>query len=502
MAQSSEENNSKEASTGLDLGLSALHEGVVHEESVPENPIEAPLSLEAAAPSSKYESFLSHQDWSGLSKFAERKLESNGDDAEARLWWIRAQARLREVPLGMLQAPLEAVCSGSLSTTSEERALTLTTLHEIGHAMIEEGDPRGAVPLLLRAFEAENIITPDLVTSLRHEIDFLDTVKDYANEETNKKKVETYRKILSDKATLEGASPHQVAEVSNFEPKYLPPLPHGGIKSGSSTSALVIGILVLLCGAFAVSTLLSRESDSPEISGPENLPRVVARATVPQTILPVGERATKFNELDALYHEIETADADRKKEQPAPFPPDAARKITNEYREEKASPSKKEVIDTEGPVEERGHSRDRDDSRRDNDSRDDRIYDDMGRGSKDDGGLFPNRRGGGNIFSDRSQEYGLGVPRSQKSTTPSRGMDVDEGAPPPLPVDKFDVPREFRVIARTGVMERPSFRGSPKTNLERGDKVLATSRIGDWLKIRSKRGELGYIFVQDTSEVK
>jgi hypothetical protein len=61
--------------------------------------------------------------------------------------------------------------------------------------------------------------------------------------------------------------------------------------------------------------------------------------------------------------------------------------------------------------------------------------------------------------------------------------------------------QRYEVMINTSVMESPSFNAKEVEELYVGDRVLVESRIGRWLKIRSRDGKPGFIMAQDAQKL-
>jgi hypothetical protein len=56
------------------------------------------------------------------------------------------------------------------------------------------------------------------------------------------------------------------------------------------------------------------------------------------------------------------------------------------------------------------------------------------------------------------------------------------------------------VLVSTNVLSDPSYRAPIIGRLREGDKVSVEARVGQWVRIRSRRGKTGFIFAQDIGE--
>jgi len=67
-------------------------------------------------------------------------------------------------------------------------------------------------------------------------------------------------------------------------------------------------------------------------------------------------------------------------------------------------------------------------------------------------------------------------------------------------VENFDPPITFKTITPTEVLVAPSLLAKSLAKLETGTHIHVTRKMGRWLKLRSKGGNIGYIYAQDATE--
>ena len=58
----------------------------------------------------------------------------------------------------------------------------------------------------------------------------------------------------------------------------------------------------------------------------------------------------------------------------------------------------------------------------------------------------------------------------------------------------------YVIIARTKIMEEPSYWAGNLGDLYEGDKVAVDDNLGKWLKIHTRKGRVGYILAQDATK--
>jgi hypothetical protein len=195
--------------------------------------------------------------------------------------------------------------------------------------------------------------------------------------------------------------------------------------------------------------------------------------------LPELMRVSKMSNLDALLYGLNSSDRDSNvqqsnasaptiSQQNAASPPvSSTSKISQQP--ENTEPNVRPVVNTAGPLEGPDFASIRSE-----------II--AGRGERiNEPSAIPSTKRADELF-------GVPNPRQElKTSGPSKGYAVEQ----------FESDKTFRVISRTKVMVRPSFHTSSLAELEVGDKVKVESRVGPWLKLRSKRGQSGYILAQD-----
>ncbi|OVE80110.1 hypothetical protein BVY02_01330 [bacterium J17] len=88
-----------------------------------------------------------------------------------------------------------------------------------------------------------------------------------------------------------------------------------------------------------------------------------------------------------------------------------------------------------------------------------------------------------------------GPPPSLKDSVTLQGQPVR-----PMMVEEYRNAKLYMTIVSTRVLAAPSMLSKPITTLSPDTKVYATSKMGQWLEIRSSGGKRGYIFAQDVVE--
>ena len=193
---------------------------------------------------------------------------------------------------------------------------------------------------------------------------------------------------------------------------------------------------------------------------------MIASRIIPEPRLRALEKVDKLSHLDTLYYELQGEVARGAKVSPSTLPvttttPPIPAVIVHSDNQ------KKEAVNTSTPVEDRPPPAEKSEEKSTTSDAD------WGMSRKE------------SVFNGRTMR-----------PTPS-ALDSVKGE---QFIERYRGGKEFRVLARTRVMESPSFRAVSVTTLLPGDLVLVVQRLGDWLEIRSKRGNAGFVLAQDVEE--
>lgn len=485
-------NRKKTASLGgLDLGLGALV-SAAEDRELPENDTAISQVVEVQAqdiavgeeitqPSSAnaFEELAQKRQWSELLDLAEKHLpggseagtQSQDQTAEARIWWGRAQLEIGGLPGSILAAPLETVAQQLLASSANLKLKTLTAelLVEIVNKTGAEQDSLRLVNLLELAARLHPPFVALLLTRIAAELKSLE-----ANPLRNQDKKCKLREGKLKALQLEFAGqvePEAHPQEIRVEPEKQSSLVlQSTFWSGLRPRQLVGGAIFLALLLIFLLRVPSMQAEAARISLLTPEPKASVR-------LPEIVRVSNVSNLDALLYGL-NASAKESGGQPAAATeasqPQVAAQAAGPLAQpssssEPAGPTVRPVVNTSGPVEGPEFLSIRSDIS-------------AGRGERvSASAAIPNTKRADELF-------GVPNPREElKTSGPSKGYVVEQ----------FESDKTFRVISRTKVMVRPSFHTSSLAELEVGDKVKVESRAGPWLKLRSKRGQSGYILAQD-----
>lgn len=470
------ENSNSEVKPRVDLGLSALVASLNNNE--PTNPSTSSIEniLEEATTitihkTTSYESLADKNSWSELLALSENEMSSsnNSDVHVATIWWALSQLELDGVPPSILASSVEK------ASTEIERFSNTSSGSIIEPKLVNTRLKKECAALLIR-------LSRRLISTLsdKHPISFIQravvlepTLKNEAitiiDNETERLKKLTGRKQLRDARLSEldliknkiqkiGCITSEVAE-----PKSKPSLSHqtkvqsspitAKTTQGLSNSKIVIVVSILIVLSMVGYWLLSRRETilgSAPISG---------EITNPKHIVPSEDRLKSINNIDALLLEVNSNSGgaispsnSSTKEDPKP----TVTVVQSErVLEDKKAPlvGVKEKIDTTGPVE---------------------------------GATYYEREERDSV-SDSNNVFG----------SPPPSMGGLEQSPQSQGKQRFQGGKIFRIISSTKVMSQASYVSSTIARLEAGARVEVTEKLGQWLKIRSRMGQSGYILAQD-----
>jgi hypothetical protein len=90
--------------------------------------------------------------------------------------------------------------------------------------------------------------------------------------------------------------------------------------------------------------------------------------------------------------------------------------------------------------------------------------------------------------------------RDSKAALQLDGKALDGSPLQAYEVERFNQPLIFKTIASTNVLSAPSVLGTAIARLDTNATIQVTSRMGQWLQVRSTGGRTGYIYAQDAVE--
>ncbi len=430
--------------------------------------------------------------WMELARRAEADMESKGEERiPAKIFWVKAQHVLGVVPASVLAGPLDAATkeleqAGNFAVDRDTYVVTTNVAVEmltmIGELLRERGSAELGVTLFERAYALDPTVGGEFAAMLEAEIERIQNNPKLRLDPKCQNRVAKYKKLAG---TLTRASGH-VSVVREGEPHPVPGTDGEARRTGRKGRGL------MRVSACVIAALVITYFQQEKIRAYLHLQEVdlisVERSIEPGVSVamrfPGVERMSSQGQLASLLGDIEkipvperpVTEAVLKQESPrqemAQQPPAADPQQPPPARLEPLRRGK-ESIDTSGP-------RQRDD--------------------------FPDRSERPEVLDE--QIPAIDFPPFRNSRREPPPYDYDRGRtppppsslPPPAGQDTFSEGRIFTAVARTKILRSASYYSESIGNLEIGDRVLVAGRDGKWLKLRSRKGQVGYVLAQDLEE--
>jgi hypothetical protein len=436
----------KDGAGKLDLGITALL-GNQGSAALSESTTETPEAVRATAVLTLDEdnvdfnreltSLAEQRQWGVLVSRAESAIGSD-EDLEARLWWIRGHLGGFSLPVSLLAAPFETVCRQLVGDARLDVYRQL--VHEIGEMVLN------------RLHDVGDRRQEQSVRDAMMELGVLDS-KGRIEPVWNKVPPRAPRFELGDARQEQQddvvVSTETVKKSGAFKRPVL---------------LLAIFILAALAGAVWSWRSLLRE---PEVAlASESLVQVAEAAGALK--MPVVASRPVSGKLGVYYSLSETPTGDKpavEQRSAAAVPAARVDSVDTEPRPPRPEPSAgtpREQVKTDGPIE--------------------------------------------------GAEFKRGI---EKRTNPGGAADIAR-IPDPLPKPSVQDDRRGSsypdgsvvlagevksVVVDTDVFDKAGFQGVVIAHLQRGDQVNIEGRVGPWLRIRSRKGRVGFVFAQDIGEI-
>ena len=372
------------------------------------------------------------QEWGELARQAETFSSQHASERfEAKLFWILGQLRLKSMPLAILCAPLDSATREIVDGGLKDEA----RIKDLAGSLLAECGHA-------LSEQGDSALACVLLDRARmfgqvHDGRFTQVV----NSEIER--LSKSRGVSLDERAKRIDELHVLKQ--DLEPIEAR-IPNASVASAgkdSLRSATIVAsvISVALIFGFAIWRYLL-------VVEVEVLPAertVLAKELVnPEVNLPVLQPLAGLGGLDAVLYEMGT--------------PRAASRTENMVAAGAASEQtmKKEVVNTSYPL--RGAAE-----------------------SATDLGKLREKAGSRNLTS-AAQKRATGPLR--------RPLPID---PDPVAIEEFNTAQNYVVEASTEVMAKPSFGSAPLDRIFEGDNIRAEAKVGNWLKLRSKQGRVGYV---------
>lgn len=391
-----------------------------------------------------------------------KKLDSDNTEAELnekfyRLWWLKGQLELGQVPIGILSAPLDSVTRDLAECDSEafspEQEKLFAELKPFAAELLSQ------VARLL-GFEKEGPLAITFIErAAKLDKKFEEELYEAANQILGKlKEVPAYKQSKEDKRFID----YLKETKQSTEPKTSEIIPDGTERKNRSVKAKTLqqeqpkegegsaqkrplklfgGAIILVCLCIYFLFFSAKElQHAPE--------ETIAAGREPALSTPPFNRLRSLGHLDALLQQInkvESTDTASVEKQDLP------------KKEEQ-----RELVNTEQPIE-----------------------------PPELKAIFSSEN-----ISKEAKEHRV-IDKDFVKGFPGTG---DPGVKAYF-VKRFKEPKQYELLVDTKVMARPSFRAPVLVSIQAGKRVQVIEQLGPWLKLRSSKGQLGYILAQDAGEI-
>lgn len=404
-------------------------------------------------------------------EIAEPKVEEVTDEKGIeKLSWITTQTSNEEIPTSMLVGIFEEACEeidpGTISTKDKEQLNNTAKL--LSEKLINSEEFELSSSVLEKAYRITGVIQEGLLIALDAALrEFPDS------SQLSTAQMKRQLRLLGIKREIEDQLPPPEAPAKeDFDPFYQEsPITPGVDKSRLVGAALAV--LLFLTAGYFLFHFIGRQDQSislsPDFSSFEE----------PSIVPPAVQPNKDLSQLAMVYYDIDRPGVVEKTVASAPLIDKRKREAE---KTDQIQPLQKEAasLRMDGPYESRrieeifnGSSRSESES----------VY--------DDDREFPNdRMDRESSRRDRDREREIYDARRRLELRPDerRGGAWTKG-------DRYEI------LINTSVMDRPSFKSKEVAELYVGDYIVVEARLGRWLRIRSVKGEPGFILAQDAEKV-
>lgn len=471
--------SSDRSGTSLDLGLEELLRATEAEKIAeePANTVAEPAAAEsnpepdtsADEPPDPYRLLADEGRWRELADLSEEKLALDPEgDLPARLWWIKSQLALDEMPRSLLSAPLDSAAAQleqQLGSPDHPRAADLKQLTPLASKLLMdtaadlklEHDFTTAELFLARCSRLGTECATQRRELLEAEENYIVSLEDPIRREALAPRLAELRREIRSTAPgtpkdAQQSQPQTAATAGATIPK----------RERSERRALPQAAIILLALCFAAYGGWSYWFDIPQTNA--HPPRLLA-AELGQSRLPEVSRSARINALDMLLYDLEkNREAESVSRGAEGDPPPAAEAGVVKQVSSDSAPNRnvlgdgtRQKVNTSGPIEP------------------------------------PRERRQGTRRAE--------PPRGRSPFDSQPTMFPEHSISSGLEVQQFPVGRVYRLKFRSPVHLTPSHTAPVIAELQAGDTVYAEGKVGDFLRLRAKHGRTGYILEGDLEEV-
>lgn len=379
--------------------------------------------------------------WGMLVSRAENSISSE-EDIEARLWWIRGHLGAFTLPVSLLAAPFETVCR---HLVGDSRAQLFGDLvREIGGLMLvrlrDVGDRRQEYSVGL-ALSRLGLVDPSESVQA------------------------PYGKVPPKVQHFELGEPSAKRSIEIAQSKKQHSHAHGRVRRWPARILAAAVAVLLLAGVVAGLRYYSREPVL--LTAQEGF---VAASSAPGLQPPAVVARPVSGNLGALFYSIDKVSRDDN--QSAQKSRDYGASAKEVIRRDVPSGASRQVAEGRLPGSEQAASKER---------------------IKTDGPI-------------EGPDFTRGVERNSAPQAKLPDVVVEPELKPipngSYPDGSLNFGGEMKsAIVRTDVFDSPSYHARVIARLVAGDKVSVEGRVGQWFRIRSRRGRVGFVFAQDIGDI-
>ncbi len=471
----------EEGKTRVDLGLSALVASL-NKDDAKTSALESNLDSSANSkveqsdpkvPLPTYETLADNKNWSEIAVLAEKEMgTAKGSDLHvSTIWWAISQLELGGVPPSILApsvdkatAEIERFANTSSGALVEPKLSSprlkkecSNLLLRLSRRLINILSDKHPIIFLQRATKLDSITKPEVILIVEKEIDRLKKMTGRKQlRDSRLLELESIKSAIQSSCDLHNDIPVTTlpeGSTSQVRAKILPIKANRaqGLSNSKILISLILLVLVAVSGLYflnqakviTASAQLSSELPAPLPIVPEEV-RLKSIRNIDALLLEVNSNSVGAISSDSIVKNPSVAATS------SPMQPE---RVLEDRLTQSKTTSGKEKIDTSGPIE-------------------------------------------GTPFYERENRESISDSNNVFGTPPPGVGGLDESNRSPAK-QKFPGGRLFRVISATKVMSQASYVSSTIAHLQAGARVEVTEKAGQWLKIRSRMGQGGYILAQD-----
>lgn len=489
-------------------------------------PAADPSSADSYVADGEFKRFAAAARWQELAAYCEKKLAASSElDVEAKLWWVKAQLATEAIPDTILAAPLEGAArelqTGRFATAEGLRDLCCQLLKEvvarlkpadavISATLTEQITALGFAPSKLQR-EPASSVELDAARRIRELQLAAGQIAQSSAVSSSTARVSTQAVPAGGGAAASDSGPvakQTVRVIPQSAQRVAPRL----LRSRRAVAAAVV--LLLIAGSSLLWFNGTRGGLVRDLVAPVDI--ALADLT-PELEVRSLQPIAALSRLDAVYYDLEQGGTVGSGDSPVTNPQLTLTSVGAVLDSEKSAAQRERLERSRSPVgADRGAVGPRSAEKSTERSRTtvevripgaapatdaavnvERPRNRMRREVVDTSG--PIERGDMPALEPEPEDdiYALDFPPYRRNESPARN-DQSRGRGN---AGDFTGPAEQRrlyvIIARTKVLNEPSYWAQSNEDLKIGDRIEVEDNLGKWLRVRSQGGRTGYVLAQD-----